>query len=128
MSKQLYEMLLKRIKVVSISARVFDITVSAFKDAFDRAVAKAEINDFRFHDLRHTFGSRLIQMGIDFYRVKELMGHKSIKMTERYAHHDPKSLKPAAVALENYHNSTTVDEGDSCLMTRKSSKINIGSV
>jgi site-specific recombinase XerD len=49
-------------------------------------------------------------MGIDFYRVKELLGHKSIKMTERYAHHNTESLKPAALALENYYNSTTVDE------------------
>lgn len=128
MSKQLYEMLQKKERVVSISGRVFDVTVSALKDAFDRAVAKAGIDDFRFHDLRHTFGSRLIQMGIDFYRVKELMGHKSIRMTERYAHHNTESLKPAALALENYYNSTTVDESDSCLMREKSSKINVGSV
>jgi hypothetical protein len=67
-------------------------------------------------------------MGIDFYRVKELMGHKSIRMTKRYAHHNTESLKPAALALENYYNSTTVDKSGSCLMMEKSSKINFGSV
>jgi integrase len=128
MSNTLYEMLLKREKVVSISGRIFDVTVSALKDAFDRAVAKAGINDFHFHDLRHTFGSRLIQMEIDFYKVKDLMGHKSIRMTERYAHHSTESLKPAALALENYYRFTTVDESGSCLMKEKSRKIKHGSV
>ena len=128
MSKKLYEMLLKRERVVSISGRVFDITVSAIKDAFDRAIAKTGIDDFHFHDLRHTFGSRLIQMGIDLYLINELLGHKSINMTKRYTHHNEESLKTAALALDNYYNFTTAGESDSCLMREKSSKINVGSV
>lgn len=51
------------------------------------------------HKLRHTFASHLVQAGIDLYRVKELMGHSSIQMTERYAHLAPTDLKSAIKAL-----------------------------
>ncbi len=54
--------------------------------AFKNAVRRAEIEDFTFHDLRHTFASRLVMGGVDLPTVKELMGHKDIKMTLRYAH------------------------------------------
>jgi integrase len=52
-----------------------------------------------FHTLRHTFASRLVENGIDLYRVKELMGHSSIKMTERYSHLSPKQFKDAIDVL-----------------------------
>ncbi len=54
--------------------------------AFTNAVKRAEIEDFTFHDLRHTFASRLVMGGVDLPTVKELMGHKDITMTLRYAH------------------------------------------
>ncbi len=54
--------------------------------AFNNAVKRAEIEDFKFHDLRHTFASRLVMGGVDLPTVKELMGHKDITMTLRYAH------------------------------------------
>jgi integrase len=107
MSDRLYAMLQKRLKVVSISGKLFDVTVAALKDAFDRAVNKAGLEDLHFHDLRHTFATRLVQAGEDLYKVQRLLGHKSIKMTERYAHHSPESLKSAAAALDNYYRFTT---------------------
>jgi site-specific recombinase XerD len=54
---------------------------------------RAGIEDFHWHDLRHTFASRLVMAGIDLYKIKELMGHESIEMTQRYAHLAPESLQ-----------------------------------
>jgi integrase len=50
-------------------------------DAFKRACSAVGINDFRFHDLRHTFASHLVMAGVDLVTVKELLGHKTIAMT-----------------------------------------------
>ena len=58
----------------------------SFRSAFEQAVRKAGIEDFTFHDLRHTFASRLVMAGVDLPTVKELMGHKDITMTLRYTH------------------------------------------
>ena len=58
----------------------------SFRTAFQRAVRLAAISDFTFHDLRHTFASRLAMAGVDLPTVKELMGHKDIAMTLRYTH------------------------------------------
>jgi len=65
-----------------------------------KARIKAGIANVRFHDLRHTFATRLVQKGIGIYDVKELLGHKSLTMTMRYAHHSPDALRPAVKVLE----------------------------
>jgi integrase len=61
--------------------------------AFRLALKKARIEGFRFHDLRHTFATRLVQAGVELYKVQRLLGHKSPMMTQRYAHHYPESLR-----------------------------------
>jgi len=53
-----------------------------------------------FHTLRHTFASWLVQRGVPIYSVSQLMGHKSIQMTMRYAHLAPNTQKAAAMMLE----------------------------
>jgi integrase len=68
--------------------------------AFKRACKKAGHPDFRFHDLRHDFCSKLVQAGVDLYTVKELAGHKDITTTQRYAHLNRGKLKSAVEVLE----------------------------
>jgi len=76
--------------------------------AFRNAVKKAKIENFRFHDLRHTFATRLIQAGVDIYKVQRLLGHKSPIMTQRYAHHYPESLRDGVEILEVPKYSVTI--------------------
>lgn len=72
-------------------------TGDAVSMAFKRICRKAGISDLRFHDLRHDFASRLVQRGVDIYRVKGLLGHKDLRMTTRYAHLSPENLQAVKV-------------------------------
>lgn len=53
--------------------------------SFEDLLERAEIQDFRFHDLRHTFASWYMMNGGDLYELAKILGHSNIKMTERYA-------------------------------------------
>lgn len=69
------------------------------REIWDDAVAKAKLVDFTFHDMRHTFASRLVMSGVELRTVQILMGHSSIKLTERYAHLAPEHLRSAVNKL-----------------------------
>lgn len=57
-----------------------------WKTAWYTALRKAGIGDFRFHDLRHTCGSYLAMRGVDIRTIQEILGHKTLTMTQRYTH------------------------------------------
>jgi integrase len=69
------------------------------KKAWAGVLKAAKVNGFRFHDLRHTFASNLVMAGVDLNTVRELLGHKSIAMTLRYAHLAPEHKATAVESL-----------------------------
>ena len=72
--------------------------LGSVKKSWASILASAKITGFRWHDLRHHFASMLVMAGADLYVVKELLGHSTIAVTERYAHLTPEH-KQAAVSL-----------------------------
>jgi integrase len=67
---------------------------------FELAVAEAKVQNFRWHDLRHTFISRLVMKDVNLRTVQELAGHKTISMTTRYAHLAPEHNQAAIEKLD----------------------------
>jgi integrase len=60
------------------------------------------LTNFTFHDLRHTFGTRLADAGVDVVKIKELMGHSSIVTTMRYIHATDQGKRAAITVLAEY--------------------------
>ncbi|MED5546087.1 MAG: site-specific integrase [Pseudomonadota bacterium] len=73
--------------------RVFD--TKNFRKKWDKAVTDAELEDFTFHDLRHTFASWARMAGADLADICEALGHSSVTVTMRYAHIEPAHHKTA---------------------------------
>jgi integrase len=86
--------------------------LKGIKSSFDTAREKAGIEDFRFHDLRHTFASRLVQGGVPLYNVMHLTGHKSLEMVQRYAHLAPEFQEAAIAVLDKRPNTMNVESRD----------------
>ena len=72
--------------------------LSNVKKAWAGILKAAQIEQFRWHDMRHDFASQLVMNGVDLNTVRELLGHADMEMTMRYAHLAP-SVKLQAVEL-----------------------------
>ncbi len=67
---------------------------------FKKTTAAAGVKDFTFHDLRHDHATRLRSKGVQLSTVKELLGHSTIALTERYAHVQSEELQAAIAAID----------------------------
>ncbi|MHA6847155.1 tyrosine-type recombinase/integrase [Ralstonia syzygii] len=69
--------------------------ITTFQKGFAAACSRAGIVDFRIHDMRHTCASWLVMAGTPLQTVRDLLGHSSVTVTERYAHLAPEQLHGA---------------------------------
>lgn len=74
--------------------------VQYMQNGFHGACKRAGIENFRVHDLRHTCASWMVQQGVPLMEVRDVLGHSSIEMTERYAHLAPEKLRSAVGVLD----------------------------
>ena len=72
------------------------------KKSFKKVLMNANIENFRFHDLRHTVATRLVEKGIDLVVVQEILGHSKLTTTQRYAHPVPQRKLDAINVLNSY--------------------------
>jgi integrase len=116
MNATVFEMMREKGKVRQLlSGQVFHLdckplTVYHIQRFFKLACNEAGIKDLHFHDLRHTFATRLVQAGEDLYKVQVLLGHKGAAMTQRYAHHYPESLRGSVEILDQLKAVTNLSQ------------------
>jgi site-specific recombinase XerD len=78
----------------------------AVLESFQRASAKVGIRDMRFHDLRHVHATNLRSAGADLADIKENLGHKTLVMTNRYAHVTNKRRQDVMRLLDGHYLDT----------------------
>jgi len=83
------------------------VPVHEVKNAFRTACKRAGIENFRFHDLRHTFASQMILKGGSLKVVQEILGHKTMTLTLRYAHLSQEHKKEAVNLLNDLTSSVS---------------------
>ena len=77
------------------------------RKSFDKLLKTCKIEKFRFHDMRHTYASQLAMSGVDLNTIRELLGHKSLQMTLRYAHLSPDHKRRAVDSLNRISTNMT---------------------
>ena len=84
--------------------------IKSIKGAFTGACKRAEIKDLRFHDLRHTAASLLAAGGYDIITFQNILGHKTLAMTQRYAHLIPERNERAKEIMQRFWHGDTVGD------------------
>ncbi len=102
----------REIPINSTLRETLDVLPRSYESVhiFTTSLRRADIRDFTFYDLRHTFASQLEMSGADLTTVKELLGHKSISMTLRYEHLAPSYKVKAVKTLDKKIDSAKKDE------------------
>jgi len=100
--------LISHVEYVFICRDLQPISPDTLEYYFRLAVKQAELREVRFHTLRHTLASRLVQGGTDIYVISKLLGHKSIQMSARYSHLNVESLR-RAMEKENEQKTHSVE-------------------
>ena len=77
---------ISEVKSDYVFCRIDGTPLQRFDKAWRNVLELAEIKDFHFHDLRHTFCSNLLLSGASLKDAKEMIGHRDISMTDRYSH------------------------------------------
>lgn len=81
------------------------------KRSFKRALGKAGITNFRFHDCRHHYASHFVMDGGNILHLQKILGHQSVQMTERYAHLAPDFIEAATRILDMHDAAVGHTEG-----------------
>ncbi len=107
-SETLKDVLFNNLQAKTGSSYVFinpktKLPYTDIKKSFHSVMKEAKIDNFRFHDLRHTVATRLAESNIDLVVVKEILGHADIQTTMRYAHAVPKRKIEAISVLNSYN-------------------------
>ncbi len=89
---------LQRLRLASSGGGLI-FTCGGVKRSFTTACRLAGINDLHFHDLRHTFATRMVQAGMPIAEVARLLGHSSLQMTYRYSNATAETISRAATLL-----------------------------
>ncbi len=83
-----------------VFAREDGARIQSVRRSFMTACRRAGIEDLRIHDLRHTCAAWLVSAGVPLTEVRDLLGHSTVIMTERYAHLAPENVRAAVSRLE----------------------------
>ncbi|MEO5370090.1 MAG: site-specific integrase [Magnetococcus sp. DMHC-1] len=83
--------------------------IRSLRTSFETACRRSGLSNFRIHDLRHTCAAWLVSAGVPLPEVRDLLGHHTIQMTEKYAHLAPDNVRSAVAVLDRAQNGLMND-------------------
>jgi integrase len=131
LTKELTEFLKKVINVGSFSEHVFchknGQPLKSFDGAFRAVCNRAGIKDFRFHDLRHTFCTRMASEGVNPFMIMQIVGHKDTTTAKRYTNPTDEHLLAAMGKMSHQFSQHSTLDSNSVFSDNRESKVNIDS-
>jgi len=106
MRTMLLELKLKSLNSEYVFLDNEDAAIKTIRSAYETACKRAGLQELRFHDLRHTAATRMVETGANIVAISKILGHSDIKTTMRYAHPE-ESLREALESLAKFGETTT---------------------